>query len=169
MGNCGSHSCQCLSLSGEYRRSFNSRQLALMPLNFQNGSSVSFVLGALLCMLTARVLKRLINQERPLEAASWKKTEGMPSSHATNLTYYAARICLNFGLFSAQGVSTLLLWAVLLLWRIRYKYHTREQVLAGIALGSVLTVVWNAFVDISNLNSNLDVLLLFAKKTVFSI
>jgi acid phosphatase family membrane protein YuiD len=103
-----------------------------------------------------------------VEAAAWKKTEGMPSSHATNLTYYAVQIALNYSVSSMQGVSSLLAWAVLLLWRVRHKYHTGEQVAAGIVLGVILTFLWNAFVDRTNLNANLDAILLMAKeKTPF--
>ena len=125
---------------------------AATGLVLRNGASVTFVAGAVVAMVVARVLKRLINQQRPKEAA-WKSSEGMPSSHACNLTYYACQLTLVFGWGTPPAVAVQLAWAVLLAYRVAYRYHTKSQVAAGIVLGALLTLGWNRFVEAVQLNA----------------
>lgn len=101
----------------------------------------------------ARLLKRLIRQPRPPEGA-WKSSEGMPSSHSTNLTYYAVSIGLACGLVSWESVWALLVLAILLSWRVRFALHTSEQVAVGVCLGSIMAYTWrNSVIPSLALNS----------------
>lgn len=84
---------------------------------------VVFVLGALCSAALARLLKRIIAQPRP-EAASWKPTQGMPSSHSTNLTYFAASIALAAAPPPLAKGAALAVLALLLSWRVKHDYHT---------------------------------------------
>lgn len=114
---------------------------AVYVLVSRSGSSLSFVLGALGSMVVARVLKRAFNQPRPPEGA-WKSTEGFPSSHATNLTFYYASIIAVHGPLSTVGLSALLSLIVLLSWRVKHGYHSTDQIAAGVALGFAITYGW---------------------------
>ncbi|KAG0704171.1 hypothetical protein DFH29DRAFT_1078491 [Suillus ampliporus] len=51
-----------------------------------------FAIGAILCLGLARAIKEAIRQERPPQYSGRKVTYGMPSSHASTCTFYAAYI-----------------------------------------------------------------------------
>ena len=112
----------------------------------RSGAAVTFVGGALTAMASARGLKKIIGEKRPAEAPQFKRSEGMPSSHSCNLTYYLLQIGFAFGFDSGVFALAAVSWLVLLTWRVRHKYHTAAQVAAGIFLGIVVTLAWNAAV-----------------------
>ena len=105
------------------------------------------------------IVKPLINEKRP--EGSKKLSQGMPSSHATSLSFLAGAACVGLLHYDAWGVRSLLLrdgdgaaafpWraaaavlivslptaALFLSWlRIRQGHHTWPQVAVGLAYGS---------------------------------
>ena len=99
---------------------------------------ISFFLGAVGNGILGKVLKKVINQERPEELASVedikvKPTDnGMPSSHAMSLGF----ICLFTALNLPQTSIPLALFVLSsLTYRINKKLHTKDQIFVGLVLG----------------------------------
>ncbi|KDQ63325.1 hypothetical protein JAAARDRAFT_53549 [Jaapia argillacea MUCL 33604] len=56
---------------------------------------VYFTSGAVLCSLTAKLLKRVVRQPRPLSRPEKKKASyGMPSTHSATISFYATYVTL---------------------------------------------------------------------------
>mmetsp|Transcript_32272 Transcript_32272/g.78502 ORF Transcript_32272/g.78502 Transcript_32272/m.78502 type:complete len:333 (+) Transcript_32272:45-1043(+) len=117
---------------------------------------VSFFIGAISNGILSKVLKKLIQQERPMEdygsAASGTTSileppppsdNGMPSSHAMSLGFigtFTGFLLLDYHPYSS---ILLVLYASISLWyRIISKLHTWEQVAVGMTVGTVNAVVW---------------------------
>lgn len=66
----------------------------------------------------------------------------MPSSHSANLTYFAATIALAATPWTWPALAAL---AVLLSWRVMWRYHTLPQVLVGISLGAAVAYCWHTY------------------------
>ncbi len=112
------------------------------------------MVGALANAAVGKILKRALRLPRPSGA---RKTDpGMPSSHATSLSFLsiaAARSIMrsNFvastALTSAVGAALIGAAVVATVWRVRCGYHTTPQVLAGWILGTTNWVVWENVVE----------------------
>jgi membrane-associated phospholipid phosphatase len=105
-------------------------------LYFHDAPAILLAAGGLANAAVTKVAKRMINAPRPESAPEAKKvTAGMPSSHASSLAYFAVALVL---LTRQPYTLTALVLAVIASgWRVTAKYHTVEQMLAGLALGSV--------------------------------
>ena len=119
-----------------------------------------WVAGGILNAALSKVLKRLINESRPEGART--ADPGMPSSHAMSLFFlsvFVAAAAQDWRPQQLAGLSPSLAAdhrpvaeAVLLVgyavtastWRVGAGYHTREQVAAGAALGTVTGLSWYA-------------------------
>ena len=128
--------------------------LALVALlRYPNVSTCWCILGSVVNSINGKLLKKLLNHERPTGAV--KADPGMPSSHATSLSYlsvYAAAAMLTHG----DKMSPVLpAWAVaptacgvvgcgvFLTWlRVHLGFHTTPQVVVGYALGASTAVGW---------------------------
>lgn len=111
---------------------------------------VLYCAGAGLNSAAAKLLKQLIRQPRPTDS---KADPGMPSSHATSLSFLSlalfACVLMDPPVVTAvraiyYGGAALVVALALLAtsWRVKAGYHTVEQVVAGWLLGAVDTVLW---------------------------
>eukprot|EP00656_Telonema_subtile_P005081 TRINITY_DN12306_c0_g1_i2.p1 TRINITY_DN12306_c0_g1~~TRINITY_DN12306_c0_g1_i2.p1 ORF type:complete len:234 (-),score=37.40 TRINITY_DN12306_c0_g1_i2:102-803(-) len=116
---------------------------------------ILLVVGAGLAGITSKFLKFVLDQRRPSDS---KGDPGMPSSHATSLFFMTWTVAQRWlrtptdlewlstvGLPLSAETATcgiMGLATVLTLSRVRARYHTIEQVLAGCVLGLVLSTGW---------------------------
>ena len=104
---------------------------------FRNASIITFFIGSIYNGILAKVLKLLIDQNRPDNINEGIKDKpndkGMPSSHAMSLGF------IGTGTAIAMPVLTIPLVVyvcVCLYYRIQMNLHTREQILVGLVVGS---------------------------------
>lgn len=112
---------------------------------------VSFFMGAISNGILSKVLKKLLNQERPAEISNTVKDKpsdkGMPSSHAMSLGF--------IGTFTALAVPQIQVPILLyvtssLYYRIDTKLHTKEQVAVGLAVGILNGALWRSLCSGTN-------------------
>jgi len=112
------------------------------------------LLGSVVNSVNGKILKRILNHERPDGAV--KADPGMPSSHATSLSYLSvygaaslvyfknAAPMLGYPLQLACSAVLVVLGVFLSYLRVRLGYHTAPQVIVGYALGSATALLWLA-------------------------
>lgn len=113
---------------------------------------LTFFTGSILNGITSKLLKKVLNQDRPVgyeQDSSIKvkpSDKGMPSSHAMSLgfigIYTAIALCtevlMTYG-FAAQiaACTSLVVYIVIsLVYRVKSQLHTTDQVIAGLFFGS---------------------------------
>ncbi|KAG1831747.1 hypothetical protein EV424DRAFT_1370607 [Suillus variegatus] len=121
-------------------------------LHTRSAGVVYFVTGAVLCSALVKSIKKAIRQERPLKDSGRKVTYGMPSSHASACTFFAAYItmaCLQLPVHPTLPSSIMFVPVVILPWtfmivlsRVQLGHHTWPQVAAGTALGVCCASFW---------------------------
>lgn len=113
----------------------------------------SLFVFAVLNALLGKVLKVLLAKERPPQTRGKKRSLGMPSTHANAMSFHAGYIAwavfdlqwessglISSGLLAGGGVYVVLLTYALCVCYARVYLthdHTVEQILAGLALGTV--------------------------------
>ena len=112
-------------------------------------------IGAIGNAILSKVIKRILNHERPAELheddnnIKLKPSDGgMPSSHAMSLGFIGTSIL--FGIIPQQyqvgaGVAMSIYTALALQYRIQSKLHTLEQVIVGLVLGIGNALAWLKF------------------------
>ncbi|MCD9640233.1 hypothetical protein HAX54_025417 [Datura stramonium] len=103
--------------------------------------------GSVLNAGLSTVLKRMLNQERPVSTI--RSDPGMPSSHAQSI-FYTVMFCIvsmveYFGLNGITAVISTLIFAIgsYLSWlRVSQQLHTTSQVAVGAALGFSFSIFW---------------------------
>ncbi|MCD9640232.1 hypothetical protein HAX54_025416 [Datura stramonium] len=103
--------------------------------------------GSVLNAWFSTVLKRILNQERPVSTI--RSDPGMPSSHAQSI-FYTVTFCIfsmleYFGLNGITAVISSLIFAIgsYFSWlRVSQQLHTASQVAVGAVLGFSLSVFW---------------------------
>eukprot|EP00878_Enallax_costatus_P010240 GHUV01010690.1.p1 GENE.GHUV01010690.1~~GHUV01010690.1.p1 ORF type:complete len:299 (+),score=103.24 GHUV01010690.1:436-1332(+) len=105
------------------------------------------VIGAVLSSFICKVLKHVINQQRPDNAQ--KSDPGMPSSHANSLNFLSVYAALSMDYHTrshpaavAAAISTVMLGVFLTWLRVHLGYHTWPQVLVGAVLGGSTAAAW---------------------------
>ena len=112
------------------------------------------LLGSIVNSVNGKLLKRMLNHSRPDGAK--KVDPGMPSSHATSLSYLSWYAALAFAFEpNAFGLATFItrtlafglvsLGAFLAYLRVKLGFHTWPQVYVGYGLGSSTALVWILF------------------------
>jgi len=112
------------------------------------------LLGSIVNSVNGKLLKRALNHSRPDGAK--KVDPGMPSSHATSLSYLSWYAALAFAFEpNAFGLATTVtrtlafglvsLGAFLAYLRVKLGFHTWPQVYVGYGLGSSTALVWILF------------------------
>ena len=112
------------------------------------------LLGSIVNSVNGKLLKRALNHSRPDGAK--KVDPGMPSSHATSLSYLSWYAALAFAFEpNAFGLATFVtrtlafglvsLGAFLAYLRVKLGFHTWPQVYVGYGLGSSTALVWILF------------------------
>lgn len=114
---------------------------------------VSFFVGAICNAIFSKVLKKLLNIERPdveidgntiydkdlVPAIDRPNDNGMPSSHAMSLGFIFTFLAL---LAPSTTLGLLAYAAVSLFYRIKVNLHTVDQVVVGAVLGTFDGAVW---------------------------
>ena len=114
---------------------------------FHNYFTLHFVVGSILNMLLGKAMKRILNIQRPTQ--SIKSDPGMPSSHATSLSYFATSFTLTASnpIFQYNS-SFIILSSWLYVFTICYtrtaitNVHTLPQIAAGLMLGTTFASIW---------------------------
>lgn len=121
----------------------------------RDAAVVLYCAGAMLNSAAGKLLKQVIRQPRPTDS---KSDPGMPSSHATSLSFLSLAVLAHVVLHPPAiailravylGGAALIVGLALLAtsWRVKAGYHTVGQVAVGWVLGMVDTVLWiKAFV-----------------------
>ena len=113
---------------------------------------LTFFIGSILNGISSKILKKVLNQDRPAgyENDSSIKVKpsdkGMPSSHAMSLGFIGiyTGIALCSGVLSNAGIGAqittsialLAYIAVSLVYRVKSQLHTMDQVIVGLVFGS---------------------------------
>ena len=119
--------------------------------------AILFVVGALLNAAVGKLLKKLLNIRRPTTTLA---TPGMPSSHATSLSYFAATLTLTakhfptsipfgVGLNDPTTMGTVTATYIVLIAFARVQLtqvHTVLQIVVGCILGSTSAICWFRFI-----------------------
>lgn len=123
------------------------------------------LLGSIVNSVNGKILKRVLNHARPIGAV--KADPGMPSSHATSLSYlsvYGAAALTHFrDVIPAIGYGGQLvvsaglvaLGVFLSYLRVSTGYHTPPQVIVGYGVGSTTALAW-LFVGLKYVKPLLD-------------
>ncbi|CAN8063684.1 unnamed protein product [Agarophyton chilense] len=108
--------------------------------------TIFYIMAAVLNSAAGKVLKLLIKQPRPDGAQ--RGDPGMPSSHATSLSFlslaFLGYIALYFdSVAKTVGAGVMVIMSVLASsWRVSAGYHTVPQVVAGWIVGSINVAVY---------------------------
>lgn len=115
----------------------------------RNRAAAWFVIGAVANAANGKLLKRLLQHERPASARGRKVDPGMPSSHALSLAYlsiYGAIAGVQWhGVTTESIVAASLLVSLaglLAILRVLLGLHTPLQVLVGWGMGACMAVLW---------------------------
>jgi len=102
----------------------------------RNATMISFFLGSIANAIAAKVLKRIIRQERPDN--NKKNDKGMPSSHSMSLGFIGTFAYLGWGRINRHPLvapAALAYITMSLYYRVQSKLHTKEQVFVGVTFG----------------------------------
>jgi dolichyldiphosphatase len=99
---------------------------------YRDALMVTFFLGAIGNAILGKILKRLLNQDRPTSDAPQPSDKGMPSSHAMSLGFIGTFTSL---LLPPFGIPIACYVLISLYYRVRIKLHTTDQVLVGLGVG----------------------------------
>lgn len=127
---------------------------ATVCLHTRSAGVIYFGAGSCACALSAKLVKQAIRQERPVSGR--KVTYGMPSTHASACTFFAAYATLAsiylplhpriHPLLATYTPFVMIPWATLIvLSRVWLGHHTWPQVAAGTTLGVCFASVWLRF------------------------
>jgi len=121
--------------------------------------AVSAIVGALGNAVLSKVLKKVLQQDRPEGAPLHAETSdpGMPSSHAMSLFFFCGYLCaatVTWSGFPPAGVAGACVGLVAVAtyaarWRVTAGFHTTQQVVVGAVLGGLNGVTWQ---QLTNLN-----------------
>ncbi|CAG8516278.1 2993_t:CDS:2 [Dentiscutata erythropus] len=125
------------------------------------------IFGGGVVRIIVEILKRIIREPRPINCKRKKKSYGMPSSHSAIVIYFAIFFSLQlytsslyefFDFISIHTIqitspiktfiklilfSLISLTALSVVWsRVALGYHTKKQVIVGMALGFWLGIIW---------------------------
>eukprot|EP00271_Cylindrocystis_brebissonii_P011498 TRINITY_DN29335_c0_g1_i1.p1 TRINITY_DN29335_c0_g1~~TRINITY_DN29335_c0_g1_i1.p1 ORF type:complete len:426 (+),score=28.08 TRINITY_DN29335_c0_g1_i1:813-2090(+) len=109
------------------------------------------IIGALANSALSKVLKRLLNQQRPKSAEGVKDGPGMPSSHGQSFGYFTVyaglAVWVAYGPSAPAVAASLAITAAgtFLAWlRVATGLHTSLQVIVGFLVGSLTAIVWQS-------------------------
>eukprot|EP00594_Rhizosolenia_setigera_P019636 CAMPEP_0178965932 /NCGR_PEP_ID=MMETSP0789-20121207/16617_1 /TAXON_ID=3005 /ORGANISM="Rhizosolenia setigera, Strain CCMP 1694" /LENGTH=228 /DNA_ID=CAMNT_0020651093 /DNA_START=196 /DNA_END=882 /DNA_ORIENTATION=- len=118
---------------------------------------LSFFAGSIINSIMSKVLKRVLNEERPSQddedeistsknnkmVADRKPTDkGMPSSHAMSMGFIFTYTMTGI---PETSIPLILYLIMSLYYRVAAKLHTKEQVYVGVVLGTLNGIIWRYF------------------------
>jgi dolichyldiphosphatase len=114
--------------------------------------TVQTMCGQLICLIFNKILKKLINQPRPLNSSLHSTSSGMPSLHSQFIFFFAVFYILQIFFLENKllGMLWKLFYASLLVAasiivaysRVYLNYHTCEQVFVGGFCGTCFAIYW---------------------------
>lgn len=116
----------------------------------RNAFIISFWIGSIMNAILSKVLKEILNVERPTEHLNnadikvKPSDKGMPSNHAMSLGFIGTFTIL----FTQSPISICLIlpYTFVSLWyRIRAGLHTTNQIVVGWILGTIHATLWYHF------------------------
>ena len=131
---------------------------------------VTFFIGSILNGILSKVLKKVLNQERPseLDTIDMKlkpSDNGMPSSHAMSLGFIGTFTALALPI---TRIPILLYVIISLKYRIDTNLHTKNQILVGLILGMFNGGVWNLLCDATSNPFGISLTSIIAETGVFN-
>lgn len=130
---------------------------------------VYFTLTAAATVISAKILKKIIQQPRPVRLQGgkikMKKSYGMPSSHSSAICFLNTYLqCLFNAALTWQNVIVLVFFhgfALAVVWsRVRLGHHTKSQVIAGSFFGFSCALVafycWDSYFSTLDLDGCVD-------------
>ncbi|KAJ3025829.1 UNVERIFIED_CONTAM: Dolichyldiphosphatase 1 [Siphonaria sp. JEL0065] len=111
-------------------------------------------LGQLVGEVLNLAVKKVIKEPRPSSHPMLSDGYGMPSSHSQFMAYFATCVLLHLYLKTSYknslwkhviSIATVSLAGIVQYSRIHLEYHTVQQVLVGIQVGTLLGLVWFLF------------------------
>ena len=134
----------------------------------RNATILTIWIGSILNAILSKIIKKIINQNRPSELQTNSNIKlkpsdgGMPSSHAMSLGFIMTSILIvdgvlpinNYNLRAGIGLIMSLYTTVALRYRIRDHYHTVEQVVVGLVLGIMNAISWFKVAMMGNDSNN---------------
>lgn len=112
---------------------------------------ISFFIGAIANGILSKVLKKLLNQERPsnisLVVVKEKPSDmGMPSSHAMSLGFIGMVTALTTlpQYYYSPIIPIVMYVTISLYYRIHTQLHTKEQVAVGLIVGMLNGILWQS-------------------------
>ncbi|CAK9320683.1 unnamed protein product [Citrullus colocynthis] len=107
-------------------------------------------MGSVINAVLSLVLKRILNQERPI--ATLRSDPGMPSSHAQSIFFTVVFVSLSavewlgVNAISSSVCGLSFIFGSYFSWlRVSQKLHTISQVLVGSVLGGFFAILWYLF------------------------
>ncbi|KAL6227132.1 hypothetical protein ACLB2K_001091 [Fragaria x ananassa] len=120
---------------------------AVVILCRHDGEAMWAALGSVVNSILSVVLKKILNQERPVP--SLRSEPGMPSSHSQSIFYiflfavYSIVEWLGINEISLITSALALAFGAYLSWlRISQRLHTMSQVAVGAAIGTIFSILW---------------------------
>ena len=125
--------------------------------------TTTLFIGSILNAISGKILKKILNHDRPAELELSNKVKlkpsdgGMPSSHAMSLSFIGTVILFgvivpatatasnNNVIGIAAGTLMVIYSAVALRYRVRDHLHTLEQIVVGYGIGLFNAIVWLKF------------------------
>ncbi|XP_062155844.1 lipid phosphate phosphatase epsilon 2, chloroplastic [Alnus glutinosa] len=105
-------------------------------------------MGSVLNSMLSIILKRILNQERPV--STLRSDPGMPSTHSQSIFFTVAFTIvsimewLGMNEFSITISGLTLAFGSYLSWlRVSQQFHTVNQVVVGAILGSIFSILWS--------------------------
>ncbi|XP_074295192.1 lipid phosphate phosphatase epsilon 2, chloroplastic-like isoform X2 [Silene latifolia] len=150
----GSSSVQSYNLFYDFESTLNRLSKWLVAAIFgavilwrHDPEAVWAVMGSVLNSVLSVVLKRMLNQERPV--SNRRSDPGMPSSHAQSIFFAAVFVIISMVEWLGVNEFTLIFAAVSLAlgsyfsWlRVAQRFHTVSQVAVGAILGACFSLLW---------------------------
>ena len=95
---------------------------------------VLLFLGILFIILSVKVIKNIIKQERPIK----KNTYGMPSSRSSLISFILTYLILNNNYDYKTKCILCILTLMIIFIKYFYKEHTIEQLIVGVIYGYIV-------------------------------
>lgn len=123
----------------------------------RDATTLLYIISAMVNTGVAKLLKKILNEPRP--SMTTRDDPGMPSSHATSLSFLSLAILFyiireSSGAFwLGSSAASVALAVIACSWRVKAGYHTVEQICAGWLVGAIDAAIWAFIVD-SKLGGN---------------
>ena len=103
--------------------------------------AIKLLSGILLSYLVAKILKKVIRQNRPIKG----KTYGMPSSRSTVMSFIILFLVMKYKFTIKTKIFLIIIGIVTLSMKYYLREHSISQLLFGLILGSLIAYLFNKY------------------------